>query len=105
MKKAHVTLFVNYINESDNLKYGGRITKGQVKGQGSSAMRYLIWNVSYQLNKFKDSDGKKIKSAFTPYKYLNTRTNRFEVPSGTKLASKYIMPKYVGEADTADYEA
>nr|DAH12244.1 MAG TPA: hypothetical protein [Caudoviricetes sp.] len=30
-------------------------------------MRYLIWNVTYALNKFKTAEGVKIKSPFTPY--------------------------------------
>ena len=35
-------------------------------------MRYLIWNVTYALNKFKDANKNKIKSLFIPYSQLNT---------------------------------
>jgi hypothetical protein len=71
-----VTLFVNYIDPSKNASYGGRITNGLVKGQGSSAMRYLIWNPAFNLGKYK-VNGVKQPSIFTPYSQLNTSTNKF----------------------------
>lgn len=103
MKKAHVTLFVNYADGEVNKVYGGRINKGQVKGQGSSAARYLIWNVGYQLNKFKNDDGKKIKSEFIPYEYLGSN-NRF-IEEAKAIKGYYVMPKYEGEKDQFDYQA
>lgn len=103
MKKAHVTLFVNYADPDVNKIYGGRINKGQVKGQGSSAARYLIWNVGYQLNKFKDDAGKKLKSEFIPYEWLGTDNRFTENAKATK--GYYVMPKYDGEKDQYDYQA
>lgn len=102
-KNSPVTLFVNYANSSVNNLYGGRLTHGQVKGQGSSAMRYLIWNVTYALNKLKDQEGQKIKSPFTPYSQLDTDTNTFrEDASSTK--GYYVMPPYDGQQDTTAYK-
>ena len=72
-------MFVNYVNQAVNNQYGGRLTYGQVKGQGSSAMRYLIWNVTYALNKLKTPEGEKIKSPFIPYSQLDPETNTFKV--------------------------
>lgn len=98
-KKAPTTLFVNYANETINKLYGGRLINGQVKGQGSSAMRYLIWNVTYALNKFKTSEGSKIKSKFTPYSQLDPDTNTF-IESATSTSGYYSMPPYDGQQDT-----
>jgi hypothetical protein len=44
-KKVGSTLFLNYADPELNNKYGGRLTHGQIKGQGSSAKRYLWWNL------------------------------------------------------------
>lgn len=102
-KKSPVTLFVNYANPSINNLYGGRLTHGRVKGQGSSAMRYLIWNVAYALNKLKDEEGQKIESQFTPYSQLDSSTATFrEDASSTK--GYYVMPPYDGQQDTTPYK-
>lgn len=95
-KTLPVTLFINYKDTDTNLKYGGRITKGLVKGQGSSAMRYLIWNVAYQLNKMKSG-----KSVFTPYSELNTETNKFKEQPST-IEGYYNMPPYDGQRDSSE---
>ena len=95
-KTLPVTLFINYKDTDTNLKYGGRITKGLVKGQGSSAMRYLIWNVAYQLNKMKSG-----KSIFTPYSELNTETNKFKEQPST-IEGYYNMPPYDGQKDSSE---
>lgn len=100
-KKLPVTLFINYADTDKNLKYGGRITNGLVKGQGSSAMRYLIWNVSYQLNKMKDSNGDTLKSVFTPYSQLVAGTNKFKENPDT-TSGYYNMPYYDGQYDSDD---
>lgn len=97
-KKIPITLFVNYVDETINKLYGGRLTHGLVKGQGSSAMRYLIWNVAYQLNKMKDSTGAKIKSTFTPYSQLNPETNTF-IDQAASVKGYYNMPPYDGQQD------
>ena len=102
-KNAHVTLFVNYIDEAINNQYGGRLTHGQVKGQGSSAMRYLIWNVTYALNKLKDNEGAKIKSPFIPYSQLDPETNTF-IESASSTKGYYIMPPYDGQQDNTAYK-
>lgn len=102
-KNSPVTLFVNYSNTAINNQYGGRLTHGQVKGQGSSAMRYLIWNVTYALNKIKDQEGEKIKSPFIPYSQLNTETNTFR-PEASSTKGYYIMPPYDGQQDTTAYK-
>lgn len=101
-KNSPVTLFVNYSNESINKQYGGRLTYGQVKGQGSSAMRYLIWNVTYALNKLKSS-GEKIKSPFIPYSQLDPETNTFR-EDASKTEGYYLMPPYDGQKDTTPYK-
>jgi hypothetical protein len=73
-KNLWTTLFINYADPEVNVKYGGRLNKLQVKGQGSSAMRYLIWNVNSSLNKHKDADGNKLKSKFLPNGLLNSKS-------------------------------
>ena len=102
-KNSPVTLFVNYSNQAINNQYGGRLTHGQVKGQGSSAMRYLIWNVTYALNKIKSLEGEKIKSLFTPYSQLDQETNTF-IPEASSTKGYYIMPPYDGQQDTTAYK-
>lgn len=106
-KKLWTSLFINYADPEVNVKYGGRLNKLQVKGQGSSAMRYLIWNVNSSLNKFKDGNGKKIKSVFTPNGILNPDSIP-EDYSGTEslkeLSGKYHMPNYTGKVDTTEYD-
>lgn len=105
-KKLATTLFVNYSDPIKNKQYGGRLTHGQVKGQGSSAMRYLIWNVTYALNKLKYKVGdeeKKIKSTFTPYSQMDVDTNKFK-EDASKTESAYIMPPYSDQKDTTPYK-
>ena len=106
-KKRPTTLFINYADEQTNLKYGGRIINGQVKGQGSSAMRYLIWNVSYQLNKFTDADDNDIESQFLPYSAMDPETNKFNpdaASSANAMLGYYKMPNYPGQEDTEQPE-
>lgn len=105
-KKVWTSLFINYADPEINVKYGGRLNKLQVKGQGSSAMRYLIWNVNSSLNKFKDENDKKIKSVFTPNGILNTKSipeNYTGISSLKEISGKYIMPPYDGQVDTTEY--
>ena len=105
-KKLWTSLFINYADPEINVKYGGRLNKLQVKGQGSSAMRYLIWNVNSSLNKFKDANSKKIKSKFVP----NGLLSQDFIPEGyqgvealKEVEGKYYMPNYTGKVDTTEY--
>lgn len=100
-KKIRCTLFINYADQAINKIYGGRINNGLVKGQGSSAMRYLIWNTTFQLNKFKDG-GTKVKSVFTPYEDLDTTTNRFIAKPAHEKEGYYNMPPYDGQTDSTE---
>jgi hypothetical protein len=101
-KKLWTSLFIGYADPEINVKYGGRLNKLQVKGQGSSAMRYLIWNVNSSLNKFKDDNKNKIKSVFTPNGLLSEDL----IPEGyqgieslKETSGKYVMPMYSGKVD------
>lgn len=100
-KKIRCTLFINYADQAINKIYGGRINNGLVKGQGSSAMRYLIWNTAFQLNKFKDGETK-VKSVFTPYEDLDTTTNRFIAKPAHEKKGYYNMPPYDGQTDSTE---
>ena len=60
MKSAHVSIFVNYADAATNRIYGGRLNHIRCKSQGSSAERYLIWNVGSAMDKFKNDSGKKM---------------------------------------------
>lgn len=100
-KKIRCTLFINYADQAINKIYGGRINNGLVKGQGSSAMRYLIWNTTFQLNKFKDGETK-VKSVFTPYEDLDTTTNRFIAKPAHEKKGYYNMPPYDGQTDSTE---
>lgn len=105
-KKLSATMFVNYADEAINKQYGGRLTHGRVKGQGSSAMRYLIWNVTFDMGKLKTSKAtgeKKIKSKFMPYTQMNPETNRFVEGAEPTLSNGYIMPPYEGQVDQTQY--
>ena len=105
-KKLSATMFVNYADEATNKQYGGRLTHGRVKGQGSSAMRYLIWNVTFDMGKLKTSKAtgeKKIKSKFMPYNQMDFETNRFVEGATPTLDNGYIMPPYEGQQDTTPY--
>lgn len=104
-KKIRCTLFINYADQEKNKIYGGRINNGLVKGQGSSAMRYLIWNTAFQLNKFKDGEGEdavKVKSVFTPYEDLDTATNKFITKPAHEKKGYYNMPPYDGQTDSTE---
>ena len=119
-KKVPCTLIINYADPVKNAKYGGILDKLQCKGQGSSAMRYLIWNVNSSLSKFKykieelDKNGKnkekKVKSKFKPFGKLWTDEERVElIPENTSdvynvTEGYYPMPQYDGEQDKTDYE-
>lgn len=100
-KKIRCTLFINYADQAINKIYGGRINNGLVKGQGSSAMRYLIWNTAFQLNKFKDGETK-VKSVFTPYEDLDTATNKFIAKPTHEKKGYYNMPPYSGQYDSSE---
>ena len=100
-KKIRCTLFINYADQAINKIYGGRINNGLVKGQGSSAMRYLIWNTAFQLNKFKDGKTK-VKSVFTPYEDLDTTTNKFIAKPAHEKKGYYNMPPYDGQTDSTE---
>lgn len=106
-KKLATTLFVTYADPTKNAQYGGRLTHGQVKGQGSSAMRYLIWNVTYALNKlkYKNSEGveKKIKSTFTPYSQMDPETKVFK-ETASSTSGYYCMPPYDVQKDITAYK-
>lgn len=102
-KKLPATLFIGYSDPAVNKQYGGRLTQGQVKGQGSSAMRYLIWNVTFALNKFKNESGQKIKSPFIAYSQLDPETNRF-IENAAVTSGSYSMPPYDGQQDTTPYK-
>lgn len=104
-KNIRCTLFINYADQAKNKIYGGRINNGLVKGQGSSAMRYLIWNTAFQLNKFKDKVGEKetkVKSVFTPYEDLDTSTNKFIAKPTHEKKGYYNMPPYDGQVDSTE---
>lgn len=83
-----VTLFVGYADETINKSHGGRLNYGKIKAQGSSAKKYLIHNVQYDLNKYED-DGN--PSTFIPYSQLQ-ENNTF--PEGVATEDCYYMPKY-----------
>lgn len=105
-KKAHVSLFINYADPIINTKYGGRLNHLQVKGQGSSAMRYLIWNVGSQMKKHKDENDEKIDSYFTPQGILYPNgipENYQAVDSLRELENCYHMPTYSDQVDTTEY--
>lgn len=113
-KKNPCTLVINYADAQTNARHGGILDKLQCKGQGSSAMRYLIWNVNSSLNKFsyKDESGetKKVKSTFRPFGKLWQNENRVDLlPPNMKetfddYEKYYPMPTYDGEKDTTDYK-
>lgn len=111
-KKIPCTLIINYADPVVNARYGGVLDKLQCKGQGSSAMRYLIWNVNSSLNKFKykvDGEEKKANSKFLPYSNLLTREGKGELlPENTNvdgiLNKYYAMPTYKDEQDTTVYK-
>ena len=99
-KKNPATMFINYADPVINTQYGGRITNGQIKGQGSSAKRYLIWNVQNQFGKYKD-DG--IDSIFISYSPSNfdSDINKFKSDAQTTQKNCYVMPPYTGQEDSS----
>ena len=120
MAKFPITLFINYINPQHNKEYGGKWTDLTLTAQGSSAMRYLIWNCQTAAGKFKDkrvnNEGQyldkngnvvgkadeaqelKRKSAFIAYSAANfdEDTKTFKPEATTTLNNYYIMPPYDG---------
>ena len=98
-KKKPATMFIGYADPVLNQQYGGRLTNGQIKGQGSSAKRYLIWNVQNSLGKYKD-DG--IDSIFISYSPANfdADINKFKADAKTTQKNCYVMPTYQGQEDT-----
>lgn len=106
-KKVGSTLFIGYANPTINQQYGGRLNHGQIKGQGSSAKRYLWWNPQFSLNKLKikvedpetgEKVEKKIKSEFRPYSTMDPDTNKFDL-SAEPQVGYYNMPPYEGQVD------
>lgn len=124
MAKFPITLFINYIDPQYNQEYGGKWTDLTLTAQGSSAMRYLIWNCQTAAGKFKDkrindegqyldkngnvlgTDDKaakaayelKRKSAFISYSSANfdSETLTFKPEATTTYNNYYIMPPYDG---------
>lgn len=114
-KNIPCTLIINYADPNTNLHNGGILDKLQCKGQGSSAMRYLIWNVNSSLNKFKytpegSDEEKKAKSKFKPFGQLWSDEGRNDLflegtpGTFTSVEGYYPMPTYDGEKDTTDYK-
>ena len=109
------TMFITYADDSTNKTYGGRITGVRIRGQGTSAMRYFIWNVATHMSKAKKyvtredgtidtSNTEKVDGEFIPYKNLNEETNKFEGKDG-KIKKGYIMPPYNGRQSDASIKA
>lgn len=72
-------------------QYSGRLNHLEFKPQGSSAMLYLIYNITSGLNKLK-VDGNKIKSEFVSLNQLDFDTNRFKSNASPDLTGYYKMP-------------
>lgn len=101
-KKKHVAMFINYADPSINTQYGGRLNHLRIKGQGSSAMRYLIWNVGAQMKKHKDANDESIPSMFTPMGILYPESipEEYTATEALKeLKNCYYMPPYDGQVD------
>ena len=120
MAEFPITLFINYIDPQYNQEYGGKWTDLTLTAQGSSAMRYLIWNCQTAAGKFKDkrvnNEGQyldkngnivekadeaqelKRKSAFVAYSAANfdSETLTFKPEATTTYNNYYIMPPYDG---------
>ena len=120
MAEFPVTIFVNYIDPEVNKQYGGKMVDQTLTAQGSSAMRYLIWNCQNAFGKFKDkrvnengeyldkngnvvtkedeAQDLKRKSAFISYSDANfdTETYTFKPEATTTYNNYYIMPPYAG---------
>lgn len=107
------TMFINYADSSINKTYGGRVTNLRVRGQGTSAMRYYIWNVATHFTKAKqyvtNEDGtldlsktEKANSKFTPYSNLDGDTNRFVSDPSNVVKKGYYMPPYSGRQSSSE---
>lgn len=119
MAEFPVTIFVNYIDPEVNKQYGGKMVDQTLTAQGSSAMRYLIWNCQNAFGKFKDkrinergeyldkndnivtedeAQDLKRKSAFISYSDANfdAETYTFKPEATTTYNNYYIMPPYAG---------
>lgn len=106
-KKLHTSLFINYADPNVNAKYGGRLNKLQVKSQGSSASRYLIWNVGSQVKKHEDAEGNEIDSVFTPQGLLDPTCipeNYTNKEALIETTNYYKMPPYEDQVDKTEYE-
>lgn len=94
------TIFINYADATTNATYGGRLTGARVRGQGTSAMRYWIWNPATHLTKAKkykedgnaNSGTEDVKSTFIPNSYLDTETNTFKPEAEPTVTKGYYMP-------------
>lgn len=106
------TMFLNYADESVNRTYGGRISGIRTRGQGTSAMRYFIWNVATHMSKAKSyvkredgtidtSQTEDVNGLFVPYSNLDPDTNKFTGDSG-KVKKGYYMPPYSGQPNEKD---
>ena len=101
-KNKHVAMFINYADPAINAQYGGRLNHLRIKGQGSSAMRYLIWNVGAQMKKHKVNK-QEVPSIFTPMGMLypdSIPENYTAIESLKELKNCYHMPPYDGQVDT-----
>lgn len=119
MAEFPVTIFVNYIDPEVNKQYGGKMVDQTLTAQGSSAMRYTIWNCQNAFGKFKDkrvnengeyldksgnivtedeAQDLKRKSAFISYSDANfdAETYTFKPEATTTYNNYYIMPPYAG---------
>ena len=94
------TIFINYADTTTNATYGGRLTGARVRGQGTSAMRYWIWNPATHLTKAKkyskdgdaNSGTEDVKSTFIPNSYLDVETNTFKPEAEPTVTKGYYMP-------------
>lgn len=108
------TMFLNYADEATNRTYGGRISGVRTRGQGTSAMRYFIWNVATHMSKAKayvkredgtidTSDTEDVDGLFIPYSNLDPDTNRF-TGDENKIKKGYYMPPYSGQPNEKNCE-
>lgn len=105
MKKFPVTVFVNYVDDAakshydvEDLKhYSGKLINMYMTSQGSSAMRYLIWNIQTATNKFETRPSKfiSVEDANMDETGLN-----FSDTASTTFDGFYQMPRYQGQKYT-----
>lgn len=98
-KDNPATMFIGYKDPVLNQQFGGRINYGQIKGQGSSAKRYLIWNVQNSFGKYKDDGNDSIFISYSPDNF-DSDTNKFKADAKTTQKNCYVMPTYNGQEDT-----